>query len=132
MQAAVVGVAESGENHHPAVGATIGVDVLEGHQVRRVGDVKLAGVPGQPHRKHQLFGKHPRTLETPVTVAVFQHADAATARLRSQFVVKIATGRFGDEKASALIKGGEHRETNGRRACGQCDTEPGRSLQLQA
>ena len=132
MQTAVVGVAKTGEDHRAPVHAAIAIDVFECYQIRRVGHVKFPVVPGEAHGKDQMLGKHLRVLESPVSVAVFEHADAATARLFLQFVVEIATGRFGDKKASTIVERGEHREADGGRAGGLLDAETARGLQVRA
>ena len=57
VETAVVGVAEAGKDHGPAVGAAVAVAVLESDQVGRVGDVEPAVAPGQSHREDQSIGK---------------------------------------------------------------------------
>src|SRR4030095_448174 len=49
MKPAVVLVTDPCDKHLSRIGAPIAVCIFERHQIRRVGQVKLAIAPGQPH-----------------------------------------------------------------------------------
>ena len=108
MQAAIGFVPKTAEDHLAAVGATIGIVIGEDDDIGRVGHIQFAVAPCQAHRTNKLVGKDLRRIELPVSVRVFQHANAAISRAGFELGVQIEAGRLGDEQATVVGECAEH------------------------
>ena len=108
VKAAVVRMAEAREDHPAPVGLAVVVEVLEHGEVRRIGDVELSSVPGEPHGGREVLGEDGRGLEDPVAVLVLEPADPAAAGLLLELGVEVAARRFGDVEAAAVVERREH------------------------
>ena len=66
----------------------------------------------RPIGQTSLSANDLRRIELPVSIGVFQHANAAVSRAGFELGVQVETGRLGDEQTTVVGECAEHRKPN--------------------